>query len=733
MGEDWRLDTIFGYLERITYCNEEDNFVVARLQERGKRDLTTIIGSLVGVSPGESLKLTGSWVHSKKFGEQFRVEHFETVAPATVNAVEKYLGSGIIKGIGPIMAKRIVKQFGVETLEVIDRNPELLSMVDGIGPRRIAMISEAWQRQKSVRDIMMFLQEHGVSAAYSARIFKQYGQSSIEKVTENPYCLAADVYGIGFITADRIARNMGVDPNSVLRAKEGTLYVLRQLMDDGHVYYPYEPLLQKAAKMLEVEPELVAQAVAVLFTEKRLVLDDLDTDIESFSPNNKAVYLTPFHTAEANLARRLLELGGVPEAIALDAPRAADWVEKKLRIQLAPRQREALEMAAANKVLLITGGPGTGKTTMINALICLYRAMGLKVLLTAPTGRAAKRMQEATGLEAVTIHRLLEFSPRNRRFQRNQDRPLEADVLVVDEASMIDTLLMYDLVKALPAHIRLILVGDVDQLPSVGPGNVLRDIIDSGAFPVVVLDHIFRQSRYSRIVTNAHRINRGDFPDLRLNDPSQDSDFYFIEEEDPQKALDKIIRLCRDRIPKKLKCHPVRDIQVLTPMYRGLLGVENLNHELQKAQNPGNDGVARGSRLFRVGDKVMQILNNYDKEVFNGDIGWITAVNDVDQDITVDFDGRRLKYDFSELDELAMAYATSIHKAQGSEYPAVVIPVVMQHYLLLQRNLLYTGLTRARRMLVLVGTRKALAIAIRNNQPNHRYTRLKERLFTSRF
>lgn len=712
------MDSICGYLERITYYSEETHFIVARLREKGKRELTTIVGNLAGLNLGEFLKLGGNWVQDKKFGPQFRVEKYETLAPATVNGIKKYLGSGLIKGIGPVMAQRIVKVFGPDTLDIIEKSPQELSQIDGIGPKRIAMITKAWEEQREIKEIMVFLQGHGVGAAFAAKIYKQYGQAAVEKVRDNPYRLAADIHGIGFVTADQIARHLGIDPSSPLRAVEGTLYTLNELMNEGHVYYPREPLIDKAAAMLEVEREIVVRALDQLAAEKRVIL------------NNEAVYRTPLYIAEANLAQGLLALAAAESAIRrIDTEKALAWVESRLNIQLADKQKEAVALAARGKVMIITGGPGTGKTTIIKAIIKILQALQLRVVLAAPTGRAAKRMHEACGYEARTIHRLLEFSPRKGGFQRDRDVPLEADVVIVDEASMIDTVLMYHLVKAIPPPATFILVGDVDQLPSVGPGNVLRDIIDSGKFAVITLREIYRQSRESRIVVNAHRINQGEFPDIRQPAPGTATDFYFIQEEQPERVVEKILKLCQERIPKRFGYHPAKDIQVLAPMHKGLTGVGNLNVELQNLLNPAEAGITRGYRTFKVRDKVMQIVNNYDKEVFNGDTGRITAINREDQELWVDFEGRAVKYEFSELDELVIAYAVSIHKSQGSEYPVVIMPLTTQHYIMLQRNLVYTGVTRGKKLVVLVGTKKALAMAIKNDKPRQRYTRLRERLF----
>jgi exodeoxyribonuclease V alpha subunit len=718
------MTTIQGLLERITYYNEETDFVVAKLHEDGKRELTTIVGNLSGIKLGESLRLTGSWVHNRKFGEQFRVEKIEITVPATLFGIQKYLGSGLIKGIGPVMAERIVKKFGLDTLEMIEKRPNRLSEVDGIGPKRIAMIRKAWEEQKEVKEIMIFLQGHGVSAAYSAKIYKHYGNRAIQVVKGNPYRLAQDIQGIGFITADRIAQNIGIASDSIIRAKAGFLYVLNELTGEGHVYWPENHLIRRAKEILKIGQEIIIKAMTELSGEKEIFLEDIETP-----ENGRAVYLASFYIAERGIAQGLRKLKESPSSIRPIHPeKAIEWIQKKLNIELAQRQKEAILLAGSSKVLIITGGPGTGKTTLIRAILRIFQQLKLKIFLGAPTGRAAKRMSEATGWEAKTLHRMLEYSPRKGSFQKDQDDPLEADVVIIDEASMVDTLLMYHLLKAIPSQAHLILVGDVDQLPSVGPGNVLKDMIDSAIFTVVRLTEIFRQAQESMIVVNAHRVNEGEFPILKEIDRKETSDFYFVEEEDPEKILNKIVALCSERIPQRFGFHPVRDIQVLTPMHKGLIGVSNLNLELQRRLNPDPSGITLGSRHLKLGDKVMQIVNNYDKDVFNGDMGWIARINQEDRELTVDFDGRLVTYDFSELDEIVLSYAISIHKSQGSEYPAVIMAVSTQHYLLLQRNLIYTGITRARKLVVLIGTQKALAIAIRNNKPQLRFTRLSERL-----
>ncbi|MGO8991225.1 MAG: ATP-dependent RecD-like DNA helicase [bacterium] len=721
------MSVIQGLLEKISFHNEQNDFVVAKLREKEKKELTTIVGNLSGINPGESLKLTGQWVQNKRFGEQFQVESFEVTVPATLHGIQKYLASGLIQGIGSVMSERIVEKFGLHTLEVIEKKPERLSEVEGIGPKRISMIRKAWVEQKEIKEIMIFLQGHGVGAAYSAKIYKQYGDQSIEMVRENPYRLAHDIYGVGFITADKIAQHLGIDRNSLIRAKAGLLYVLNQLTEEGHVYYPEMQLIHKAKEILHVDEEIILLAVKELTREKELFLDDLGSE-----GHLRAAYLAPFHVAETGVAQRLINLMASPSNIRPIHPeKAIEWVQQKLNIDLAQRQKEAVLLAATSKMLIITGGPGTGKTTLITAILRIFQQLKLRILLAAPTGRAAKRMNEATGWEAKTIHRLLEYSPHKGDFKKDQDDPLEADVVIIDEASMVDTLLMYHLLKAIPSHAHLILVGDVDQLPSVGPGNVLKDIIRSGKFTVVRLTEIFRQARESMIVVNAHKVNQGEIPVLKEIDQPEKTDFQFIQEEDPEKILQNILDLCSERIPRDFRFHPLREIQVLTPMHKGTIGVTNLNIELQKRLNPGQSGVTRGAWTFRSGDKVMQIVNNYDKDVFNGDIGWISKIDPEEREVTIEFDGRLVPYDYSDLDEVVLAYAVSVHKSQGSEYPVVILPVVTQHYMLLQRNLIYTGITRAKKLVIMIGTKKALAIAIRNNKPQRRYTLLSERLAAS--
>jgi len=716
-----------GQIERITYTNEENGYSVLKLKVYGQKDLVNAVGTMMAPTPGEILDLEGEWSTHPKFGEQFKITQYRTEVPATVYGIQKYLGSGLIKGIGPVMAKRIVKKFGESTLEVIETSPEELVGVAGIGKKRIAMIKAAWEEQKEIREVMLFLQTHGVSSGYATKIFKQYGDQSISVVQENPYRLAMDIFGIGFVTADGIAEKLGFDKQCHIRAEAGIIYILHQLADEGHVYFPYEPLVQKCMEMLEIGRELITRAISSNVLAGRIVLEDLNSDPNKFLENNKGVFLKKFHVSETGIAARIRRLLNAPKAIrAIDAEKALEWVQNRLDISLAQNQAEAIKEAAHSKVLVVTGGPGTGKTTIINAVLKIFSPLKIRIQLAAPTGRAAKRMSEATGHEAMTLHRLLEYSMAKGGFQKDPKHPLPCDLLIVDEASMIDTILMHHLLKAIPLGATFILVGDIHQLPSVGAGNVLKDIIASASIPVVALDRIFRQARESHIIVNAHRINSGQMPLYR--NLKEKSDFFFIEQEDPEQVLNTILDLTSKRVPDYFGLDPMNDVQVLTPMHRGVVGAGNLNLALQNRLNPNTKGVERGNRVFRIGDKVMQIKNNYDKEVFNGDMGRILRVDPETREMIIAFEDRELPYDFSDLDEVILAYAVSVHKSQGSEYPAVIIPILIQHYILLQRNLIYTAVTRGKKLVILVGTRKALAIGIRNDKTLKRYTLLEKRL-----
>ena len=665
-----QLIDLQGQIERITYTNEENGYTIAKLKVYGQKELVTITGNLMAAAPGEIIKMKGQWFNHPKYGEQFKIVHYKTAVPASVYGIRKYLGSGLIKGIGPVMAKRIVNQFGKDTLEVIEKQIDELIAVEGIGKKRIEMIKVAWAEQKEIREVMLFLQSHGVSSGYATKIFKQYGDRSIAVVKQNPYRLATDIFGIGFVIADRIAEKLGFSKDSELRAEAGILYVLHQLSDDGHVYYPYELLITKCQEILQVDRDVIQKAFGTLSLDKKIIIEDLNEDIEEFRENEKAVYLAKFHLSETHIANRLKQLIQAQKSIRkIDTQTAIEWVQKQLSINMAEKQIEAVKCAIDNKVMVITGGPGTGKTTIINAILRVYEKLKIRIMSAAPTGRAAKRMGEATGHKAKTIHRLLEYSIQKGGFQRNEESPLKCDLLVIDEASMIDTILMHHLLKAIPKQATFILVGDVNQLPSVGAGNVLNDLISSAALPVVELNEIFRQAKKSQIIVNAHRINNGQMPKLGFS--FEETDFYFIEKEDPEEALQIILELVKERVLKKFGFDPLDDIQVLTPMHRGTVGAGNLNSELQQALNPGEGGLLRGTRNFRVNDKVMQIKNNYDKEVYNGDIGKISRIDFENQEISITFDGRSVDYDYADLDEIVLAYAVSVHKSQGSEYPAV--------------------------------------------------------------
>jgi len=725
------LVDLIGQVERITYSDEASGFTIAQVQPAEGRETVTVVGDLMCPSPGTVLKMQGHWSEHPKFGRQFKAMTIDRQHPVTLQGIEKYIGSGLIKGIGPETARRIVSRFKDNTLDIIAQQPERLAEVPRIGAKRIAVIRKAWQEQAEIRQVMLFLQSHGVSPAYAVKIFRQYGRHTVAVISKNPYQLADDIFGIGFLTADSIAGKLGFKNDTPLRLQAGILYVLHQLADEGHLFYPQEDLIAKSRAILKSPHGPIVSALEALSASRQIVIENLNISPGEHQVFLKAVYLSQFHQCEKFIAQRLHMLMGAPLYHAtVDLQQALQWVQSRLSLELARNQQEAIAQALASKVLVITGGPGTGKTTIVQAITRLYEHLHAGVLLAAPTGRAAKRLSEATGRPAKTLHRLLEYNPQQGGFQRNQHNPLDGDLLVVDEASMIDAVLMYHLLKAVPVTFTLILVGDANQLPSVGPGNVLKDVLNSRTVPQVALRQIFRQARNSRIIINAHRINAGRLPNLDPVPAGVLGDFYFISQDHPEKILATILTLVRERIPQRFGLDAVDDIQVITPMHRGVIGAQNLNRQLQQTLNHQDAYVARGELLFGLHDKVMQVRNNYEKNVFNGDIGRITQIDAHNKTVSIRFDHRVLRYDFDEMDELVLAYAISVHKSQGSEYPAVVIPVSTQHYLLLQRNLIYTGITRAKRLVVLVGTQQALAMAVKNNTPHQRHTCLAQRLIS---
>lgn len=713
------LASLEGVVERLTFADPETHYAVLRLKVKGRRELVTVVGPLASAREGEFLQLKGRYEVHPKWGEQFRVIWWYAVLPATVAGIRRYLSSGLVKGVGPELAHRLVDRFGAETLDIIDHTPERLLEVPGIGPKRLEQIMHSWRGQKEAREILVALQGLGLGMAQATRIYKHYGAEALEVVTGNPYRMVLEVEGLGFRTADRLASRLNLDPLAPARLAAGLVHILDEMSGEGHVYVPRDLLLKKTQELLEVPPEPLDRAISALNREGRLVLQDL--------AEGQAVYKKPAWLAETGIARdlSLLKLTPAP-SVPLHLKDLLEEVQKARGLELSEEQAQAVTMALKEKVAIITGGPGTGKTTIVSCILDLYRRLGARVLLMAPTGRAAKRLAEATGAEATTIHRALEFSPQTGGFRRNAAEPLRAEVVVVDEMSMVDTFLMYHLLRALPSKARLLLVGDVYQLPAVGPGNVLKDLIDSEVVPVARLTQIYRQARQSLIVVNAHRVNQGVFPVLPRRFGKVD--FVFQELEDPEAIRRQLLSLITQELPRRYGFDPLRDLQVITPMHRGPVGIQTLNHELQQHLNPRSPRFTFGARFFRRGDKVMQLKNNYYKEVFNGDIGQVTGFNPDSGQLLVDFEGREVAYDPGEGDEITLAYAVTVHKAQGSEFPAVILILTTQHYLLLQRNLLYTALTRGRRLVVLLGSKKALALALKNDRPVRRFTDLAAKL-----
>ena len=713
-------ETLKGSVERVTYHNEENGFCVLRVQVRGQKDLVTVTGAAASISTGEYIDCDGVWFNDKTYGMQFKAQRLSVVQPSTLEGMEKYLGSGMIKGIGPHFARKLVKAFGEHVFEVIEHEPEKLTALPGIGRVRAERVAAAWGEQRVIREIMVFLQSYGVGTSRAVRIYRTYGTEAIAKVSENPYRLALDINGIGFKTADQIALRLGIPKDSLLRAQAGIRHTLQELASEGNCAYQRGELVAAASQLLEIKRELSVEAIEAELKTDNVVADNIEA--------RDLIYLAALHKAETSVAEQLVRLKqGQASWADIECEKAIAWVENKNKIQLSESQKKAIALALKNKVLVITGGPGVGKTTLVNSILQIIAAKQARILLAAPTGRAAKRLSESTGLDAKTIHRLLEFDPRAGGFKRGKDNQLEADIVVIDESSMIDVVLANKLLLAVPDKSALVLVGDVDQLPSVGPGSVLSDVIESGVIETVRLTEIFRQAASSKIIVNAHRINQGKMP-VPQEKQEELSDFYFVPANTPEEISSKVLQIVSERIPKRFGLDAIKDVQVLTPMNRGGLGSRSLNVELQKRLNKNEGQITKFGWNFAVGDKVMQTVNNYDKEVFNGDIGCITAIDTEEQELLIEFDGRECTYDVNELDEVSLAYAASIHKSQGSEYPAVVIPLATQHFMMLERNLLYTGVTRGKKLVVIIGQPQALSMAVKNLRSTKRVSALARRL-----
>jgi exodeoxyribonuclease V alpha subunit len=717
--------TIEGQLERITYCNEKTRYTIARFVPSNLSAGITVVGYLAGVSPGENLSVKGKWETHPKYGQQFKIQSYDVTLPAEVDGIRKYLNSGIIKGIGPSLAARMVKAFGADTLDIIEKTPERLIEVDGIGEAKATMVEYAWKEHHTLRRLMQFLQEMGVPTSWCAKIYKEYGSDAVARIREDPYVLADDFPGTGFLIADTIAGKLGVAKEEPERVRACILHIIFQNADEGHTFAEEENLFSRCENLFKINRNAIQNAIDELVASNAIVVEPF---IDDASTN--AIYMKDLHRAEIGLANRIAAMLSVPvEPAAMNAERLSKEVHNKLAINLSAEQLQVLEEVLSHRMVIITGGPGTGKTTLLRSICTVFETQGKRVLLAAPTGRAARRMAEVTRRKAGTIHRLLGYNFTDGGFNRNRKDPLDADAFIIDEASMVDTFLMYHLLTAVPASAALVLVGDVFQLPSVGPGNVLSDMIDSDRIPVFYLNKIFRQDRESAIVINAHKVRRGEVPFFtNTNGLDETSDFYFIEQSDPDLVAGRIVRLCSEELPEKFDLDPVRDIQVITPMHKGSVGTVNLNHLLQKFLNPQAVSFETSQSAFKVGDKVMHLKNNYLKEVYNGDIGSICSIDGRKEKLEVKYDDRIVCYEAEELDQITMAYAISVHKSQGSEYPAVILPILTQHYVMLQRNLLYTAMTRGKKLVILIGTPKALHIALNNDRPNRRLSSLARRL-----
>ncbi len=715
-------ESLNGLIERVTFHNPENGFAVLRVKVKGRKDLVTVTGSTTSVTAGEHVEANGRWVIDRQHGQQFKAEELKTTHPASAQGIEKYLASGAIRSIGPKLAAKIVAVYHERTLEIFEKAPDFLLHVKGIGAERLKRICQSWEEQKEVRKLMLFLTEHGITSGRAVRIYRTYGHEAIARIKANPYQLADDIRGIGFKTADELAATLGIDRNSPYRARAAVLFTLQELAGDGHCGFPESGVVEQTTKLVEIDTQIVEAAVQAAVQDRSVIREDV--------AGEPWLYLAGLHRAEVGLAKSVLRIASArPHPLPrIDVDKAIAWVEQRLNIQLAVAQKEAVRQACQHKLLIITGGPGVGKTTLVRSILEIFTAKEMKCVLTAPTGRAAKRLAETTGRTAKTVHRLLDFDPVTGDFKKDQQHPLIGDLFVLDETSMVDVVLGHQFLRAVPQEACVILVGDVDQLPSVGPGSVLADLISSNVVPVVRLTEIFRQASQSQIVTAAYAINHGQVP--QLSAPEALTDFYFVEADEPEEIQDLLVRLVKERIPTRFGFDPPADIQVLAPMNRSLLGARNLNQVLQTALNPGDNGpeVQRFGWTFRIGDRVIQTENNYNRDVFNGDLGVIEKINRIEQVMAVDFEGRTVEYDFGDLDELSLAYVLSIHKSQGSEFPCVVIPLHTQHYLMLQRNLLYTAVTRGKQLVVMVGSKKALGMAVRRIDTRQRHTTLRKRL-----